>query len=58
MPLKQIFYLVLRNHVFSFFQMKEIIVLTLFICAKKIFFRLKYSTGKNLRNNLFNLIIN
>ena len=37
--------------------MKEIICSTLFIWFKKLLIWFKYSTGKNLRNNLFNFII-
>ena len=48
--------MILRNHIFRFSQMKVIIFLTLFIWFKKVFFRFKYCTGKNLRNNLFNFI--
>ena len=37
--------------------MKEINFLTLLIRLKKIGFQFKYSTGKKIRNNLFNFII-
>ena len=55
--------MILRNHVLAFFQFSNSLkfewndFLILFIWCKKIFFRFKYSTDKNLINYLFNFII-
>ena len=48
--------MILRNHLFSLFQIINFFLLTLFISFKKIFIWFKYNTGKNLRTNLFNFI--